>query len=266
MSTDNRYAMLENNNENTNENNSNDIKNVLENTQKKETTRKESSRVPAHLPVKRLHFETLIYVLKQCVDRSTRNTVYGNAFYDAIPKLRELIDSLNAIYSEYNNERINKCLWNKTFYVFHINGDERPATFTNEGASFTTILRLVCAQIREISEKELILRGLVGNENCSLQAEFDFLCSNVLGEQVKNEKNISEPLVDELFEAFKVAQDAKKTANDEKQAKFEELRVKKQELYEQLLAKKQSNQLNQLNKSNNNKSNRDNRPFQKQKK
>lgn len=198
-----------------------------------------TNKFPSNIPVNKLHLENIIYALKRYYESHTQNTPYGKAFYAATPTLRKLLETLDDMYAKYdetdnsNYAGANKCLWARTFRIFHINGDDLPATFTSTGASFKTVLRLVVGQCREINEKELMIRGSVVREmHCELQAEFEFICSDILGRQTEVEGRTSEPIVEELYNAFTVAQSAKKENYEKKQESIKEMREKTRAAYE----------------------------------
>ena len=196
--------------------------------------------VTADIPVKELSFAELCSALCSSFKGFTGNTAFGNEMWESTPKLRNLIAQLTALFVEKSDDIADDILWCRCFHKqktnsqskgsFSIKGDDLPfisETKDNLCANIETILRLVCNQIRAIKEKKLVSRGVRGLQSATteeLQSDIDLLCTDFLGElksiSVGDRTFLSEPLVDELRNAFKNASDSKKKAVVAKEAKL----------------------------------------------
>jgi len=196
--------------------------------------------VAADIPVRELSFAELCSALCSSFKGFTGNTAFGNEMWESTPKFRALITQLTALFVEKSDNTADDILWCRCFQKkktnsqskgsFSIKGDDLPfisETKDNLCANIETILRLVCSQIRVISEKQLISRGIKGLQSATteeLQYDIDLLCTDFLGElksiSVGERTFLSEPLVDELRNAFKNASESKKKAAVAKEAKL----------------------------------------------
>lgn len=198
MSVESKSVVFDPNPSNIDEQNKNTKKRKLSNIQ-----------IDKHIRVRDLNFGSIICALDILYSQFVKNVPYGGVFNAYTPILNKLLCHLRKIYQEYDEQFFDESLWNKQIKVCPINGDKKMFTLTKKGANIVIILKLVCAQIRKINEGDLLIKGDVNSVSSLLQAEFDYLCTNILGRRLTKEKLITtEPVIYELFDAFIKVRDA----------------------------------------------------------
>lgn len=248
MSTDNRYSVFADETTDSSEVQAKDVnlttatppeEPMVLGSQTETTTSTEPKSSSGETVVKDLRFLDLIHVFETSYVQKGRNNAYGNKFREETPKIRELMNKLCDLYSYYKSDEINRCLWNRIIRVFPINHCDRPyKPGTSDGAPIQSILRLLCAQIRKINEKDMLINSAmlpkgskVGLEHVDLSAEFGCLCSDILGEQYESSGEFKikcEPLLDELHKAINLAKEANEKNKADKEAKLNEFKAQKE--------------------------------------
>lgn len=219
MSSNNSYAALS---ENQPENQSNpEPENNT--SQKRELT---NVKVTQDCPLKKLVFCELIKALILCYRERNTKTPYGDAFAKESENIDQLLKTLESIYSRYFSETAEMSLWERCFSIHNVKGDDLPVWSKDKDQQLVpmqTVIRVICGQLRLISKKQLIVskRGMIGTEHYNLQSEIDDIINDILGsqEEIHTEDNrviLTEPLVDQFFNAHKIAKDCAYKAKEER--------------------------------------------------
>lgn len=167
-------------------------------------------------PAKYLTLAELVKSVMVAYNGKTRNGPYGNSFKQSAKNIKKVLDDLDSLYALYNTQTADSCLWHKNFKVFNIKDDLCPVFSEKKEdkpktADMSVLIKLLCAQLRLVSNKQLVTSGrTIGQEHYDIQECLDAVVKNVLKDQESSVDNngqnrIVEPLVNEFYEAHKTA-------------------------------------------------------------
>lgn len=200
--------------------------------------------VRADVSANSLSFEELASAFITMFRGYTKKSAFGETVRSSTPKIQAFITQLCALYDERSCHISDDLLWTRNIHLtFAIKGQDLPCWSENkdtEQINIETVLRLLCAQIRTITNKGLISRGhkgLQGEVTSGLQEDINVICSDYLFDLqpiVVNTKTIySEPLAEELRAALKNGSASKKEANAQKNTQLEAARERAKARQEQ---------------------------------